>query len=587
MKSGIGRGLLCGVLLLFGRGPLFAQTTGTQATPRGTTAPPRVWGIPLSACEAVGGREKAVCGSYEVFEDRTARSGRKLKLNLMVLPATADKPEPDPVFLIGGGPGESAVQDEAGFGTLFQKNRDVVLIDQRGAGGSNRLACDIDEGVSAAFSRILPLEKLRRCRDELEKVADLRMYTTSIAMDDLDEVRGALGYGQINVIGGSYGTTAALDYLRRHPDHVRTITVDGVVPPSFRVPLPFPHTVQKSMQDVFERCAANDKCHAAYPHLEDEFEAVLERLGKAPMTFKFASPPGLKQPVEVTLTRDMFTDFLRRILYTLPGISLMPAAIHSAYNGDFALYARMCYEFSIRSQNDTPFGMYFSILCNESFPFLSDDEVARISKGSYTGDFRIRAQREMCAGWPNANTPKSFVEPVRSDKPVLLLSGELDPAAQPEYAAEAAKYLSHNKHIIVRNGSHGQFAPCITKIMVQFLDAASTGGLDTSCVDQIPLPAFKLGPILSQAAIPVKTLAEYAGTYELMPGTTASVTLDGSQLTLMFGGAPEGLALYPESDSKFFVILANFEIEFFHDTTGKITHFVMHQLYRDVTLTRK
>jgi hypothetical protein len=231
--------------------------------------------------------------------------------------------------------------------------------------------------------------------------------------------------------------------------------------------------------------------------------------------------------------------------------------------------------------------MYFSILCNESFPFLSDDEVARISKGSYTGDFRIRAQREMCAGWPNANTPKSFVEPVRSDKPVLLLSGELDPAAQPEYAAEAAKYLSHNKHIIVRNGSHGQFAPCITKIMVQFLDAASTGGLDTSCVDQIPLPAFKLGPILSQAAIPVKTLAEYAGTYELMPGTTASVTLDGSQLTLMFGGAPEGLALYPESDSKFFVILANFEIEFFHDTTGKITHFVMHQLYRDVTLTRK
>jgi pimeloyl-ACP methyl ester carboxylesterase len=396
-----------------------------------------------------------------------------------------------------------------------------------------------------------------------------------------------LGYGQINVFGGSYGTTAALDYLRRHPDHVRTITVDGVVPPSFRVPLPFPHTVQKSMQDVFERCAANDKCHAAYPHLQDEFEAVLERLGKAPITFRFASPPSLKQPVEVTLTRDMFADFLRRILYALPGISLMPAAIHSAYNGDFALYARMCYELSIRSQNDDTLGMYFSILCNESFPFISDDEVARISKGSYTGDFRIRAQREMCVGWPNANTSKSFVEPVRSDKPVLLLSGELDPAAQPEYAAEAAKYLSHNKHIIVRNGSHGQFAPCITKIMVQFLDAGSTGGLDTSCVDQIPMPVFKLGPILSQVSIPVKTLAEYVGTYELMPGTTASVTLDGSQLTLLFGGAPEGLALYPESDTKFFVILANFEIEFFHDTTGKITHFVMHQPSRDVTLTRK
>jgi pimeloyl-ACP methyl ester carboxylesterase len=586
MKPVMSRGLLCGVLLIFARGPLFAQTTGTQAAPTGTAAPPRVWGIPLSPCEAAGGREKAMCGSYEVFEDRPARSGRKLKLNLMVLQATADKPEPDPVFIIAGGPGGSAVQDEAGFGHFFRQNRDVVLLDQRGAGSSNRLACDVDDGVGAAFSRILPLDKLRHCRDELEKKADLRMYTTSVAMDDLDEVRGALGYGQINVIGGSYGTTAALDYLRRHPEHVRTITVDGVIPPSFRVPLPFPHTVQESMEGVFARCAADDKCHAAYPHLQDEFEAVLERLSKNPVTFKFTSPPSLKQPVEVTLTRDMFADFLRRILYTLPGIRLMPAAIHSAYNGDFALYARMCYEFSISSQTDIPFGMYFSILCNESFPFISDDEVARISRGSYIGDYRIRAQREMCVGWPNANVPKSFVEPVRSDKPVLLVSGELDPAAQPEYAAEAAKYLSHSKHIIVRNGSHGQSAPCIIKIVGQFLDAGSTGGLDTSCVDQIPLPAFELiDP--SQVSIPAKTLAEYDGTYELRPGTNVSVTLDGGQLTLLFPGAKEGLALYPESDAKFFAIPVPFDIEFVRDTTGKITHFVFHQSGRDIRLTRK
>ena len=240
-------------------------------------------------------------------------------------------------------------------------------------------------------------------------------------MDDLDEVRGALGYGQINVWGGSYGTTAALDYLRRHPDHVRTVTVDGVVPPSFRVPLPFPHTVQKSMEGMFARCAADAACHAAFPHLQQEFETVLDRLGKAPVTFKFASPPSLEQPIEVTLTREMFGDFLRRILYVLPGISLMPAAIHSAYNGNFELYARMCYEFSIRTQNEIPFGMYLSILCNESFPFIKEDEVTQVSKGTYIGDFRIRSQREMCVGWPNANVPKNFIDPVRSDKPVLLL----------------------------------------------------------------------------------------------------------------------------------------------------------------------
>lgn len=434
----------------------------------------------------------AMCGSYEVFEDRAAHSGRKITLNLMVIPAMADKPEADPVFLLAGGPGDSAVQSLPWLGQEFRQKRDVVLIDQRGAGGSNPLTCNLDEGVSAAFSRLLPLEKLKHCRDELEKSADLRKYTTSIAMDDLDEVRAALGYGQINVWGGSYGTTAALEYLRRHPEHIRTVTVAGVVPPSFRVPLPFPHTVQKSMDELFARCAVDAKCHAAFPRLQEEFEAVLDRLDKAPVTFKFARPSS-EEPVEVTLTREMFGDFLRRILYDVSGISLMPAAIHSAYNGDFELYARMCFNFSIRGQNETPFGMYFSILCNESFPFIKDDEVAQVSKGTYIGDFRIRAQREMCVGWPNANVPKSFVEPVRSDKPVLLFSGELDPAAQPEYAAEEAKYLVHSKHVIVRNGSHGLWGPCIRSLTLQFIDHGSTEGLDTSCVDQIPLPSFKLG----------------------------------------------------------------------------------------------
>lgn len=491
MEPVVGRGLSWAVIIFFGGIPLFAQTAPGQTT-QAPAPSPRVWSIPLVPCRDAARRNAAVCGSYEVFEDRAAHSGRKIALNLMVIPAMAEKSEADPVFLLAGGPGESAVQWGGGLGQEFRQKRDVVLIDQRGAGGSNPLKCFLDQGVSAAFSRLLPLDKLRQCRDELEKSADLRMYTTSIAMDDLDEVRAALGYSQINVWGGSYGTTAALEYLRRHPEHVRTVTVVGVVPPSFRVPLPFPHTVQKSMVELFARCAADAKCHAAFPRLQEEFEAVLDRLSKAPVTFKFARWRSLEQPVDVTLTREMFGDFLRRILYDVSGFSMMPVAIHDAYNGDFELYARLCFNFSLQGQNEIPFGMYFSILCNESFPFIKDEEIAQVSKGTYIGDFRIRAQREMCVGWPNANVPKSFVEPVRSDKPVLLLSGELDPAAQPEYAAEEAKYLVHSKHVIVRNGSHGLGGPCIRSLTLQFIDRGSTEGFDTSCVDQIPMSSFKL-----------------------------------------------------------------------------------------------
>jgi pimeloyl-ACP methyl ester carboxylesterase len=267
-----------------------------------------------------------MCGSYEVFEDRAAHAGRKIKLNLMVLPATAEKPEPDPVFLIVGGPGLSAVQDSPSLGQLFRKKRYVVIIDQRGAGGSNCLTCNFNDGVAASFAHILPLDRVKPCVEELEKIADLRFYTTSIAMDDLDEVRAALGYDRINVWGESYGSAAALDYLRRHADHVRTITVEGVIPPGFRVPLPFPHTVQKSMEGLFDRCATDEKCRAAFPRLREEFQAVLDRLAKAPVIFKLTTGvPSMKEPVEITLSRDMFADFLRRILYSPLGIAMMPS----------------------------------------------------------------------------------------------------------------------------------------------------------------------------------------------------------------------------------------------------------------------
>src|SRR5579863_4142390 len=147
---------------------------------------PRTWRVPLAACKAMGGRAEAMCGSYEVFEDRAAGSGRKIKLNLMVMPALDPKPAPDALFLLAGGPGEGAVQSFPAMAMQYRQKRDVVLVDQRGAGGSNRLTCDLDEGPAAAFARLLPLDKLRRCREQLEKTADLRQYTTSVAMDDLD-----------------------------------------------------------------------------------------------------------------------------------------------------------------------------------------------------------------------------------------------------------------------------------------------------------------------------------------------------------------------------------------------------------------
>ena len=438
-----------------------------------------------------------------------------------------------------------------------------MIVDQRGAGGSNRLTCDFNDGLAASFAHILPLDRVTRCVEELEKIVDLRFHTTSIAMDDLDEVRAALGYDRINVWGGSYGSTAALDYLRRHSDHVTTITAEGVILPGYRAPLPFPYTIQKSMEGLFDRCATDEKCRAAFPRLREEFQAVLDRLGKAPVIFTFTTgPPSMKEPVEITLARDMFADFLRRILYSPLAIAMMPSAIHSAYNGDFEPYALLCYRLSIHPNQDSiAFGLYHSIICSESVPFITDEEVALTREKTWVGDFRIRTQREVCSAWPRATVPRSFIDPVRSNKPVLLISGDLDPAAQPEYAAEAATYLINSRHVVVPNASHSLFSTCTSDLVVRFIDRGSAEGLDTSCVGKIKLPPFKLQEPKA-ITVPQKLLTDYVGTYELAPAFSVSIALEEGTLMEQATGQAK-LPIFAESETMFFLKVVDAQIEFF------------------------
>jgi hypothetical protein len=250
------------------------------------------------------------------------------------------------------------------------------------------------------------------------------------------------------------------------------------------------------------------------------------------------------------------------------------------------MFARLCYELSIRTQPEIPFGMYFSILCNESFPFISDSESAAAAKGTYIDDFRVRTQRAMCADWPNAHVPNSFVEPVRSDRPVLLFSGEFDPAAQPEYAAEAAKYLTHSRHIVGRNGSHGLSGPCPMRITAQFIDSGTVDGLDTSCVDQMLLPPFRVRDP-KQSGMTSKAMAEYAGTYEPAPGAAYVVRAAAGALLLKAPAAPNEIALFPISENRMFMMVGDGEVEFVRDSKGAVSHLIIHSGGREFKMMRK
>lgn len=352
----------------------------------------------------------ALCGKYEVFEDRKAKTGRKIALNILLLPALSERAAPDPLFYLAGGPGGAATNyATAWFMTRLRRERDVVLVDQRGTGQSNPLRCNLNgdpTDMRGFFTEFYSEAALINCRAELEKVTNLTLYTTEIAMADLDEVRGALGFERINLYGGSYGTTAALSYLRQYPKRVRAVAVFGVAPPDFKLPLPFARGVQNAMDRLIADCAAETACHAAFPDLRAEFEGV-KKLDQGPVEVT-AMNVVTKQPQTLALARAAFVDVVRMLLYFPPTISLIPAMIHKAAQGDFSTLVAVAFQVINQIEGQIARGMQLSVICAEDLPFVTEQEIVRESAGTFYGETRARAFVKACEKWPKGAVSPTF-----------------------------------------------------------------------------------------------------------------------------------------------------------------------------------
>jgi pimeloyl-ACP methyl ester carboxylesterase len=490
--------VLCLLMTLTVRSVAFAQSP-----PATTAAPPK---IQLEPCRLPGWSEDVRCGKYEVYEDRQAKAGRKIPLKIVVVPALSGKAVPDPIFYFTGGPGGSSTETIARAGKSFlaslRRERDLIFVDQRGTGGSNPLACNLypdKNDMAAYFGEVLSLDRLSACRAELEEVADLKLYSTPTAMDDFDEVRAALGYEKVNLYGGSYGSTAALAYLRQYPQRVRTATILGVAPPDMKLPLPVIKGVQGAVDRVFADCAAEEKCRAAFPDLKGDLEAAIKRLEKEPARFE-ALNPFTRTPQQVTLTRPVFGELVRTMLYQPEFSRWLPLLLHKAAAGEFELFATVAFQ-SFRSIEDQiARGMHFSVVCGEDVPFITDQDVAREITGSFYGDYRLRAYRKACEFWPRANVPASFPLPVKSDTPVLLISGEADPVTPPWLAAGAAAQLPNGRHFTIPHTGHFFSFPCVDGLIAEFVSKGSAKDLDASCVAQVRRPPFVTEEMLTALA---------------------------------------------------------------------------------------
>ena len=473
---------------------LTPQAAGAQRTER----PP----LALTPCTlpGVGAAANARCGTFTVYENRARRSGRTIGLRVVVLPATGRDRAPDPIFFIAGGPGSSVVED-AGFiaatSTRLRERRDLVLVDQRGTGGSHPITCEFygpPDSLQSYLGDFMPKGAVRRCRDAHAKDRDLTQYTTRIAVDDLDEVRAALGVDRINISGGSYGTRAAQEYMRRHPNRVRSAVLYGAVPPSVRMPQRFARDAQIALDAVVAECAGDAACRTAFPRLADEIRAVFGQLSRAPVPVT-VEHPRTGRPVTLSLGYDMVAETLRYMLYQSGSASLVPAVFHAAANGDYSWLVRR----SLRARGamtgrGTFDGLYLAITCAEDVPFTDPAREAGDAKGTFLGDYRMRPQRAACEVWGRSPIPNDHQTPLRSTVPVLLVTGANDPVTPPRNAAEVARTLPNSLTVIVPSGGHGLTGlvglECISQLEQELIERASVAGLDTSCVPRIRRAGF-------------------------------------------------------------------------------------------------
>ncbi len=438
---------------------------------------------------------EARCGKLAVAENPEEPRGPAIELAVAVVPAVARQAKPDPLFLLAGGPGQGAIEGYVPLLGAFagiHRERDLVLVDQRGTGGSHRLDCSLpDEAL--VNGEMSPAELRTLAGECLAQLSGRpQYYTTSIAVRDLDAVRAALGYERINLYGGSYGTRVAQHYARRFPERTRTIVLDAVVPPTLVLVPQIAIESQRALERVFARCAADADCNARFPALAAQFATLDARLRRGPLTAWFTDPvDGTASDIQVT--RAHLVTMARMLTYSARAASLLPLVIHeAATNGNYAPLAAQAEMLGDDLERMIAMGMHNSVVCAEDAPFFAGAADRRELANSYIGPIMLDGMTAICEVWPRGPVDEDFHAPLDSAVPALLLSGEFDPATPAEYGAVAATGFRHHLHVVVPGQGHGQSRlPCVQALVRRFIDRGTTDGLDTGCVDRIrPAPFF-------------------------------------------------------------------------------------------------
>jgi pimeloyl-ACP methyl ester carboxylesterase len=439
----------------------------------------------------------ALCGRYEVLEDPAEQEGRRIALNVLVIPASGPLVLPDPVFYLAGGPGASATRAAPTIVEMLawlQRQRDLVFVDVRGTGGSAPLECEApgpNAPLQAYFDDFLPEDFVRACL--ARQSARVSLYANPTAMADLDEVRRALGYERINLFGVSGGTRAAQVYLRNYPHAVRSVVLKGVAPMDMENPLPHARGLEVAVRALFTACEREVGCRRYYSDLAGDWERSKLGFRDGPVEAEIENPRTGRSE-RVSISRGVYADGVRQLLYNLIDARALPQIIQSAGRGDFGPFARRELVRKRASFQTLAFGAFLSSSCAEDLSFVSEEDIERETSGTFLGDYRVRRQVEACRIWGFGDLGAGFQQPVRSAIPVLLISGADDPVTNPEGAERVADHLSSARHVVFPNQAHDSTNPaCENTLIRDFIYAGSAADLNVRCVSSTRRPPLLAG----------------------------------------------------------------------------------------------
>lgn len=433
---------------------------------------------------------EAQCGTLSVPENRAEPEGRHIDLAIAWVPAREDA-LPDPVFMLAGGPGQSARDGYPPLADAFSdtnKRRHIILLDQRGTGASNPLICKNAQGESAVMAEGTESPEVaaafaERCRDELSERADLRFYTTTDAIQDLDAVRTAIGAGQINLVGISYGTRVAQHYAARYPAHTRAVVLDSAVPNELILGSEHARNLEDSLDQQFARCTALPACADAFGNPREQLAAVLAQARNAPPLIRYRDAITGEWRSE-RLSEDRLVTLVRLFAYAPVAAAMLPLTLHDAAHDNPESLMALSQMIGAQLSEQIMHGMQLSVMCSEDVPSLAANAA---DDDTLLGSALVAFLKAQCSVWPHGPAPESFHAPLQSDLPILVLAGEFDPVTPVRYGEQIANGLSNGRLLILRGQGHNVIAAgCMPKLMARFIDAADAKALDAACLATLP-----------------------------------------------------------------------------------------------------